>query len=120
MALDQIFEILNGTVSIIPVESMILCMAPGASALLNSLDKLAAHFGNPYATPDVISVVFDLMAKGSSLAMGMYLAEEMWGPVGRLLNKKKLQRLRPSLLTRASSKQMTGGSSPSLTRMSPS
>ena len=76
-----IFEVITGTVSIISVEAVILCMAPGGSALLNAVAKVQSHYGNPLASPSVLSVFFDLIAKGSSLGMGVYLANEFMRPL---------------------------------------
>ena len=48
---------------------------------MNAIARIQRELGNPLAQTGFLSVFFDLIGKGSSLAMGLYLADEFTRPL---------------------------------------
>lgn len=88
----HIIQILTGTLAAVAVEPMIVVMAPGASALLKAFSATALREGDSHQAAGV-AVLFELLARGSALGMGKFLADEFFQSVHKSIRRYRLKKL---------------------------
>jgi len=103
----NVYRLLTGTLEVVCISPLIVCMAPGAGALMRCFKATAILEGDAFVQAGV-SVLFELLSTGSSLAMGMYLAEEFFKPIHQYRLSKRGQQNLQSMTMIISSAIATG------------
>lgn len=60
---------------------------------MNVLGKIGSNEGNAFDTPTIMSVFFDLIGCGSSLAMGVYVAHQLFEPLLEWQERERLKKV---------------------------